>query len=364
MSIPVHLSREASPGERGRVFGRDNADAVANTVAAYRRLFGEALALQVSDIRQIGTGVGERLSARWPELVEEIGGIAQGAGQDEAELLAFNARTEIVGGAMPSECSTICALPQATADGSLLLAQNWDWHPDARASRVIWSVVEPSGHWWTTLTEAGILAKIGLNSAGLGVCLNFLQTSADGGVTGTPIHILLRLLLQRCADIYAAFDLFQMVQLSSSSCITLGYWSPLESSAAAIELSPGGPQVIWPDERGRLIHTNHFLQPPPRGDDLGADMPNTTERWAELKSCLAAQEGPVSLEDVRRMLSSHGNDPNSVCCHLDINPDYLLRAATLASVIMDLRGPRLLVTDGAPCIAPYDNIPLPVPVAR
>ena len=61
-----------------------------------------------------------------------------------------------------------------------LLAQNWDWHPDLRASTVVW-IVEHDDRWFATLTEAGILAKIGLNSAGLGVCLNILRTTADGG---------------------------------------------------------------------------------------------------------------------------------------------------------------------------------------
>ena len=54
-----------------------------------------------------------------------------------------------------------------------LLAQNWDWHPDLSASTVIW-IVEHDDSWFATLTEAGILAKIGLNDAGLGVCLNIL----------------------------------------------------------------------------------------------------------------------------------------------------------------------------------------------
>jgi isopenicillin-N N-acyltransferase-like protein len=64
------------------------------------------------------------------------------------------------------------------------------------------------------------------------------------------------------------------------------------------------------------------------------------------------------------MLCAHTNGPNAVCSHLEDSPEYLLRAATLASIIMDLRTPRFLVSDGQPCTAPYEEIALPVPVAQ
>ena len=41
-----------------------------------------------------------------------------------------------------------------------------------------------------TVTEPGIVGKIGLSSAGLGVCLNFLIAARSSD--GVPIHILLR----------------------------------------------------------------------------------------------------------------------------------------------------------------------------
>ena len=52
----------------------------------------------------------------------------------------------------------------------------------------------------STFTEAGLLAKTGLNDAGLGVTLNFLASDADGGLDGMPIHLLLRMLLEEGTD--------------------------------------------------------------------------------------------------------------------------------------------------------------------
>ena len=56
------------------------------------------------------------------------------------------------------------------------LAQTWDWHPDLAAATVTWTVQQPGGRWFTTATEAGILAKLGCTSTGLACGLNFLAS--------------------------------------------------------------------------------------------------------------------------------------------------------------------------------------------
>ena len=71
-----------------------------------------------------------------------------------------------------------------TANGHTLLAQNWDWHPDQRDAMVLLTTTDESGHRVLALTEAGMLAKTGLNSAGVGLCVNMLGTDRDGVAPG------------------------------------------------------------------------------------------------------------------------------------------------------------------------------------
>ena len=57
------------------------------------------------------------------------------------DVYAINARTELIYG-MPPEgpegaCTVIGVLGTHTASGHLLLAQNWDWHPDQREAMVL-----------------------------------------------------------------------------------------------------------------------------------------------------------------------------------------------------------------------------------
>ena len=77
------------------------------TVATYRRLLREAAGVGAEELRVAGADVAERLQSRWPELVSELEGIAQGARQDVLELAAINARTELLAGTPRSECSVI-----------------------------------------------------------------------------------------------------------------------------------------------------------------------------------------------------------------------------------------------------------------
>jgi isopenicillin-N N-acyltransferase like protein len=322
----IHRSEEATPRERGEAFGRARAGMVAHTIDVYARLFGDV------DPHAVGPDV-----RALPEEREELAGMAAGAGVDLHALLAVNARTELLAGAAPhSECSV--------AGGGALLAQNWDWHPDLAASTLVWVVRRPGG-WFATLTEAGILAKIGLNSSGLGVCLNLLECSADGGLDGEPIHLLLRRVLASCSSLEEALDLLCGARVAASSAVTVA----VPGEVATVELSPGGPNVV----RGGF-HTNHFLVAPPAGRDTGLEDPLSS---SELRLDV------VRREPLRDALRSHEGHPIGVCRHVDDSLPWEERTATLASVVMDLAAPSLRVAFGQPCTAAYEDIPLPVAVA-
>lgn len=299
----IHVSEEVTPRLRGEEFGRAHAEQVQHTVEVYRRM--------------CDLGAGGRVRASDDEH-EELHGIATGAGVSVKELLAVNARTELTSGR--HECSVVGA--------GDVLAQNWDWHPDLRESTVLW-IVREDGGWFATLTEAGMLAKIGMNDAGLGVCLNLLRCSEDGGLDGTPIHLLMRRTLA-CRSVPEAIELLTSARVSASSAVTVA--TPGER--ATVELSPGGANVL----RGET-HTNHFLTPPPVGTD-------TIESESSRPRLDAIRSLPL-----REALRSH-----PVCQHVDESEPWEDRTATLASVIMDLANLKLQLAAGQPCTAPYEEI--------
>jgi isopenicillin-N N-acyltransferase-like protein len=259
---------------------------VAN-VAFYDRLIGGLAAF----------GPAVRAAIGAPDLVAEVAGIAAGAGVPDDALLALQARTELLGG---PECSLIGRPGR--------IEQNWDWRPDVVP--LVWVVEQPGGRWFATLTEAGMLGKIGLSSAGLCVGLNFLRCSLDGGVRGAPVHVLLRMLLDRTESVAAGIALLETAPVSASSCVTIAS----ADEVVGVELSPGGARVLLDDP---LLHTNHFLAGPPAGEDLeAAEEPSTLERLDVLRR-------GGSLAAVRQ------DEPDVV---------------TLASVVMEPGTPRMCVS--------------------
>jgi isopenicillin-N N-acyltransferase-like protein len=297
------------------------------TVATYRRLLREA-----ADLRRAGADVAERLEPRWPELFEELEGIAAGARQDVLELAAINARTELLAGG----CSVV-----AHSDGSL--AQTWDWHPDLAAAMVTWTIHQSGGRSFTTATEAGILGKMGCTSGGLACGLNFLACSEDGGTEGAPIHVLLRLVLERCDRVEDALALLRSARTSASACVTLAGLG----KAVAVELSPGGVELVHPDADGWLVHTNHFLVGPVAGSDTLVG-PGTCAR-RELLARLVRRGVPV-----REALATHAPAEEPVCRHADPDAPWAERRATLLA--LTAVGGELCVASGPPCSNGYARV--------
>jgi isopenicillin-N N-acyltransferase-like protein len=355
--FPAHRSTEADPAARGRAFGAAMAASVERTLRCYRRLFEVWSGLGLAAVRDRGTQVAAAL-APWPELVEEIRGIAAGAGQDVRELLAVNARTELLGGGGPAECSVVGLLPRASGDGGTVLAQNWDWHPDS--APVLWSIATPDGHVLTTLTEAGIVAKIGCNDRGLGCCLNMLGADSDAGdAGGVPIHVLLRLVLERCGSVAEAVALLLDARVGASSAITVASDGGREEepALATVELSPAGSRTLAPDAHGVLVHANHFLHADLRPHDANVrSWPETLERQRIACARLDARHGPVGGAALEALLRSHANAPDAICRHEVADVPYEDRDATLASVVMHLAEGRMLVAAGTPCTAPFRDV--------
>jgi len=310
----------------------------------YRRLLGEAAGLCRDEVLRAGSDVGSRLE---PELVDEIEGIACGAGQDVRELLAINARTELLAGSgVPGECSVVGRL---ALDGGWL-AQTWDWHPDLSAGTVVWTVVGEDGS-WQTVTEAGVLAKLGMNSRGVACGLNFLTCTADGGLDATPIHVLLRMVLERCGSGASARTLLRAARTSASSCITVAALSDL----FAAELSPGGTRFVEPDRDGWLIHTNHFLAAPRLGEDtMPATHPGTLDRFLRVARAVRSGAG------VPQVLAQHGQIAEPVCRHGD-PPDtpWADRRATVAAVWARPALRSFRVAAGPPCRHAFEPVPAP-----
>ena len=164
----------------------------------------------------------------------------------------------------------------------MILGQNWDWLVHAAQTLVVLEARPDDGPAFVTVVEAGLLAKTGMNAAGLGLVTNALVTDADTGEPGLPYHVLLRAVLD-CGTVTEALQVLQASLRSSSANYLIAHAS---GSALDIEAAPGDFTRLYPlfPEDGVLLHTNHFLAPRIDPVDLSLwAMPDSAVRLQRLR---------------------------------------------------------------------------------
>lgn len=72
-------------------------------------------------------------------------------------------------------CSSVAVLPDASANGHTILAQNWDTYTWQEYGTVILQILRDDGPDLMIVTEAGQLARYGMNQAGIALGVNSLQ---------------------------------------------------------------------------------------------------------------------------------------------------------------------------------------------
>ncbi|MFG6192452.1 C45 family autoproteolytic acyltransferase/hydolase [Nonomuraea sp. JJY05] len=345
MTFPTFMSTQIDPRARGKELGTHRSKAIRANLAGYSDLFHVAGAT-ATQVRTWGELALERTADWAPHLAEEIAGIAGGAGLEPWQVAVVNARTEIlaaIDATGEGECSTSVVLPgEGEAPRTV---QTWDWHDHLRDAPMLWELEPRPGHVVRTFTEAGALAKIGVNTAGLGIHFNILRHDSDTADLGVPVHLIARRILDEATTVEEAADIARSATVSASTVIT----AVTSSDAGSIEISPAGVAVIPPEPDGVLQHCNHFLDPALAKDERhSTDRPSTYARFQHLR---ANTEGLSSDDHTKRALAmlSHGPDDAPVCAHPDQTMPINQRWETVATIALDLVAARLRVHQGGPC---------------
>ncbi|MGZ4485567.1 MAG: C45 family autoproteolytic acyltransferase/hydrolase, partial [Nocardioidaceae bacterium] len=176
--VRTFTSTALPPYDRGYELGERLHAEVAATAAAYRRLFA-VRAVGPFDVDLWSERAWVTIQRLAPAAAEEIAGIAEGARRPVREIAAVNARTELLAVANPTgvdECSTVVALPPGRPP---VAVQTWDWYDAMADDWLHWTIPHPDGRVVESVTEVGMLAKIGVSSAGVGVLLNMLHHASD-----------------------------------------------------------------------------------------------------------------------------------------------------------------------------------------
>ncbi len=365
MAYP-HVRVEGGPRERGRQYGEEARALVRRSIEAYAEVFAHYTGWSWERVVEESRAFEQPIAGFEPRYVEELRGIAEGASLRFEDVLALNTRTEVMysakarlavaeAGLKLDGCSAFAVLPEASASGTTLVGQNWDWLLHSFDTVLVLEARQDKGPDFVTVVEAGLLAKTGLNSSGIGLATNALATEADRGVPGVPYHVALRAILdaENLSDALAAL---QRRPRSSSANYLVAHEDGI---AVDVEAAPGDFSrllLLFP-ERGVLLHTNHFRSSAFEGKDVGLwVMPDSPFRLERVKAAVEAARPLLSPETFTLALADHANYPSSVCCHADERDHPVERGSTVASVVMELDSRRVWLADGHPCSTPYREL--------
>lgn len=305
------------PEARGDSYGRQAAVRIRRSIGHYHaQLSGGGL--DAARIHRLARAFVSRVEAFDPAYVAEMRGIARGADVAFEDVMLLNCRTEILQlakrglpEAEPDGCTGAIVTPRATADGTLLHGQNWDWKSECAETGVVLRIRRDDGPDILTFVEAGGLSRAGLNAAGIAITANYLESDRDYRTEGVPLSLLRRKVLEQ-EQVALAVRAIYATPKSASNNVMLSHAS---GWALDIECAPDESFLLHPVD-GMLVHANHWQSPIALSKlkDTGIQTtPDSVYRDQRVLAALRAKVGAITLEDLRAAFFDDWQSPWAVC---------------------------------------------------
>jgi isopenicillin-N N-acyltransferase like protein len=327
-----------NPRNAGLQYGRKAATWIHRSIQIYQRLFADK-GIEWADARAAAPPFAAKIEQVYPRLAQEMRAMAEGAAVPFEDIVAINARTELLHGCFGKArqdaddvdgCTGAVVMPGTTREGHMIHAQNWDWRDECVESAIVLKIVPDTGPGMLVFGEAGVLASVGLNNAGLALTTNHLESNLDGGSRlGIPNPVLRRQVLAQTA-LGPAIETVLKAERTTSTNFLLSH---REGEAIDLEATPD--QVYWvTPEDDLLVHANHFVSTPARSAvrDLGLlTCADSLYRDSRVRRYLSRDRGRVTLSTLQAAFQDRFGAPRAVCR----SPIPGKSSATIATIIMD-----------------------------
>jgi isopenicillin-N N-acyltransferase like protein len=301
----------------------------------------------------------ENSAKMYPELLQEMDGIAEGAGLTPQQVLLQNHYAYLWGtmGLKKAECSTV---GYVGSDKGPILGQNLDigegdWYY-CELSRPTTGYAVLSDGWYGMC-----FGDTGVNEHGLAVGTSHLSSKpylADW-TTGIHVHFFARLILRNCRNVREGIAFLRehspMIPLSHGKNYLLVDW---EGDMAVVERMQD-TVAVRREHKGAMAATNFCLHPeavahiPNETEQEKAGVTNARGRHDRLIKLFEDADRRGSLELMQKSLRWH-EMPGAICRHAETDPAGYSRLSLIA--LPHQR--KLLVTDGLPCKLEYETFQL------
>jgi len=347
------------PPARGRQYGEKAKALIEKNVGLYREAFKGAAGVTWERALDFSKTFLKRIKEFDPTLLEEMQGMAKGSGRLLEEILLINLRTEILFGLKKLQeaegCTSFCALPDITRQGNTILGQNWDYKPFAAETMILLQVNQEKAPDILTIAEAGQLARMGMNSAGLGICNNYIECEKDGMnmEKGIPTTLIRRQALSQEKYYRMVGTIIHTPRSFSGNYLVAT--AEGDGDATDIEATPETAYFLFPKD-GLIVHSNHIKGAGPGyvgAMRLGVE--NSLYRDRRLEQLLRKSAWKLDPPEIMEALKDHFGYPLSVCRHPEEEKPWHDQWRTNASVIMDLTDKVMWVAAGPPCEYEYQR---------
>ncbi len=304
--------------EQGKQLGRGAADLIRENLLLTRTQRQEVISgRDLTDYNAITRKNEQWVSRVFPELLEEITGIAEGAEVDYQELLSMNLNSQLsYVTSTVMECTQALAMGSATVDGKSYIGKTRDLARGPIHQVVLHREFE-DGSYTNELKTAGRMTILdGVNQHGVSITCSG-QWSARVRVDlsrADSAWLLLNLqpILRYARSVDEAVEMISDQPRASGMNVLVAD----ESRAVALEVTDQVVRQFQPEE-GLLVRTNHFLS-----SDLQPIAPtfgeyrSTYDRYDRAWEILRARRGQISVHDIMALLSDHSELPvESICRH-------------------------------------------------
>jgi isopenicillin-N N-acyltransferase-like protein len=332
-----------SPYERGRQHGVAVPKRVKRSIELYGGQLTELGYDGAAKSRLIAEFARE-IEAFGAHYVEEMRGIADGAGVSLEDIVMVNARTEVMakarlekakpveaGEELDDGCTGAVILPERSATGELIHGQNWDWKAECAETAIVLRVRRDDGPDFLTFVEAGGLARCGMNAAGISITANYLESERDFTQAGVPLALIRRKVLEQEHFAMA----MKAVATTPKACSNNMMLSTVAGFAIDFECAPDEAFPIYPAD-GLIVHANHWVGQIAltKITDTGTPrVPESFYRDWRVRKLLDESGRKLTVADLKEALFDDFLTPYAVCRPPRPNETGNL-SATVAMVVM------------------------------
>ena len=352
---PPLIEISGSHREMGRQFGEAAREQVQHSVANAQILISSAY--HTLELSWEGARIQSRkylpfAEERYPQYVDELRGIAEGANASFDDVVVLNAMEAVTMDALHlTRCTSLAVNEERTADGHVLAAHNEDWLPEDEGDVLIISARPEKEPPFLAMTYGGLLPNVGINAYGIAQLIDTVYPS-DPRI-GMPRLVVARAVLAS-RRISGAIGRMLIPHRAAGYNHLLVHES---GEMYSIEVSARNFEILYDDD-GYIVHTNHYLDPKMKEIEKDPEeLLSSRVRYFRAVRLLR-QNQKHTIKSLQAIQKDHVNIPNSICNHAIEDLDPLDREKTINAMVIDLTAREMHIAWGNPCRNAYHTFHL------